>query len=313
MDNLEFPREFTPDIILGILLGVLLALFLRWLIERYLFKLAGDDVFIPEKKQEKCKPKWLHHLEKSGFYNTKTGGKIKTQADCNANSEYEVGHTISVPIYWGIVGNQWTTAQAQQKIEEAKTYYANYCINLQFYEISFIAGEQKLIGDKFLAEDAKKVDRKGEVPGIHYVGNVYGALWKRVGSPRQLLMVLFTGDYKNMRFDGHKSRITSVSANFSGWPLMLIPHLDKDSNNILTHELTHALGKKIVNKKGLPKTKLDPKSKKLAWEENPCNKTAIANFPRTDPTKPYNLPGYPNRLLDFAEYWNFKRTKNIKD
>lgn len=201
-------------------------------------------------------------------------------------------------------GSSYDTPQGRQaatnKIQEAKDFYAPYCIDLTEVEVKLPdATADKLdLKNKYakwynaaLAEsggDEKTGLGKGSLNGktrdfFHgMVTTLQSAIQDDVAPKGTKLVVVFMDYYIGGSSD------TLVSSTQEDVQQIGISTLDKDSQNILAHELIHALGKPGVAKPG-PYT----------WKHCSNCATALSNVGRLDKTQTVDLSG---RYLDITEY-----------
>jgi hypothetical protein len=226
--------------------------------------------------------------------------------------DHEVVATKSIPIYWGIIANNWTTATAKAKVEAAKTWFNRYCVTL---DDKFVDLTKSMKYNTFVKE-LNDANAAGRDDYAKVILKDYAAVWDYAGAPKgRFLMVLFVDAYDEVEFT--TNRWSSVSANYAYYPLILITAKDKAKEHILTHELTHGLGKQLkpsvassASTKVTAPAGSEPyydgvANSKSAWDEAPCAE---------DMGNPGDLSAAKNDApVDWASYWEYtKVAKTLK-
>jgi hypothetical protein len=202
--------------------------------------------------------------------------------ECKDTKEMELDHTKSIPIFWIIAGKNWEKENdndpAKDKRDAAAMWFARYCVTLDFHELKLSAEESKnllheldkahedpdtytdVIWSWFFGSGGESNIEFHAKEGNHW-GKLYRAIEKegaRLHLPDALLnkflLVMFVDRYDGVRAgDREGQAINNGSLNFAYLPVILISSDDlKDSKHILTHELTHGLGKKLLGRYSRP-------------------------------------------------------------
>jgi hypothetical protein len=256
-------------------------------------------------EQETCSPEFLFNRRSNAFYNIETGGRVKKKRACDKPLAYRVPRTLSIPIYWANLStgaNSWDKATITRKIDEAKAFFDRYCITLQIDEVLVNNREVVDFDQRF------RVNAPGPDDAASIVEGACDALWQRKGKPQELIIVLFVGNFGQIRYG---DRVDDISGCFARFKCALIESVpDKQSQNILTHELIHALGQ--VQGADLAWAIPGGDQKENTWNHGSCPDEDMGNIPRMNPANPVNLAA--TRLLDYAAWVQFyKYSKTIKD
>jgi hypothetical protein len=256
-------------------------------------------------EQETCSPEFLFNRRKDAFYNIETGGRVTKQRACDKPLALSVPRTLSIPIYWANLStgaNSWDKPSITAKVDEAKTFFERYCITLQIEEVPVNNREVVDFDQRF------RLNNPGPDDAARIVRDACEALRVRKGSPDAVVFVLFVGNFGQIRYG---DRVDDISGCFARFKCALIESVpDKQSPNILTHELIHALGQEQGAKLAWSIPGADQKEN--TWNHGSCIDHDMGNVPRTNPANPVNLAA--TRLLDFAAWVQFyKYSKTIKD
>lgn len=220
-------------------------------------------------------------------------------ATCDEPKNKRLGNSVSIPIYYVAISNNWPNAR--EKMEEARTWFARYCINLQIHPV--------IIKNRIKRNMIAKLAIANNHSGQRYtrrVGKTYGYIWKRhLGGPKKFLLVLFVDHFASVRYS--RRGPAKVAANFDNWPVILIPdNPDVGSTNIVTHELIHGLGKKFRG--GSPALTNPYGDRKNCWDEGHCE-DEMGNSQRGDNRE--ILEKANDSPMDFASIFEMKARENI--
>ena len=222
-------------------------------------------------------------------------------ASCSNARPKNLQESVSIPIYYVVLSNNWTNDLASSKMEEAKSWFEKYCVKLQTIPV-IIPGRTKR---RLIRELARK--NQGWKKYTPEVGKTYKHLWDNyMQKPKRFLLILFVDRFTSVKYNG---RVNRVAGNFSKVPVILIPHdPDIQSTHIVTHELIHGLGKKF---KGGNPVKTDPfvTSQKNTWDEGACQ-NEMGNSNRANVAAP--LRKTDDDLIDYASYWEMAKAGNIR-
>jgi hypothetical protein len=256
-------------------------------------------------KKETCSPEFLFNRRSNGFYNVETGGRVTQKRACNAPLAYPVPRTLGIPIYYANLStgpNSWDQPSIETKIDEAKAFFERYCITLQIDTVPVNQREVVDFDQRFRANNPN--------PGAaaNIAKGACDALWGRKGKPQEVIFVLFVGDFGQIKYG---DRIDDISGCFSKVKCALIESVpDKESDNIVTHELIHALGQ--VQGADLAWSIPGGDQKENTWNHGSCLDEDMGNIPRGNPGVSVDLAA--TRLLDYAAWVQFyKYSKTIKD
>ncbi len=294
-------------LLLALLLGFVLGFLLRGLLSPklkdggVLKQDAGSDddegKAPDEQGRPTCESRFLFHRQSDEFYRRTTRRRINSVRTCDDPERLEVPERVSIPIYWAVVGTQWTEAVAREKMVEAATWFERYCIFLTRNPINLRPHEAAALQATIRAADTGDPDDLAAE-----AARVYETLWRRVGRPRDLLMILFLDSFRAVRYG---DRVDRVAGNFESFPLILIPgDPDTRSRHIVTHELIHGLGKQRTNSATPPSTRVPGSGEDRinTWDEASCT-SDMGNAERSDPSSP--LVKGNDDLLDWASYYQF--------
>jgi len=295
-------------LLLALLLGFVIGFLLRGLISP---KLKGwGDVLKQdtgsdndagkapdEQRRPTCEPRFLFHRQSDRFYRRTTQQRINSVRACDDPASLEVPQRVSIPIYWAVVGTQWTEATAGEKVVEAATWFERYCVFLTRNLINLRPHEAAALQTTIRTADTGDPD-----VFAREAREVYEALWGRIGRPRDLLVILFLDSFQAVRYG---DRVDRVAGNFESFPLILIPgDPDIRSRHIVTHELIHGLGKQRTDSAMPPSTQVPGSGEDRinTWDEAGCT-SDMGNAERTDPSSP--LIKGDDDMLDWASYYQF--------
>lgn len=256
-------------------------------------------------EQETCSPEFLFNRRKDAFYNIETGGRVTRQRACDEPLALSVPRTVSIPIYWANLStgaDGWDGPSIATKVAEARAFFARYCITLQIDEVPVSRRQVVDFDQRF------RVNAPGPDVAARIVRDECAKLRARKGSPDEFIFVLFVGNFGNIRYG---QRVDDVSGCFERLKCALIESVpDKQSPNILTHELIHALGQQQGG--GLAWSIPDAENEENTWNHGSCPVNDMGNVPRNVPANPVTLED--TRLLDYAAWVQFyKVAKTIKD
>lgn len=250
-----------------------------------------------------CSPPFVAKRRSDSWY---TSHDFRAPAGCTLVND-SVNETVSIPIYWVVAStaaSNWTDAEAQTLMDNAKTWFGRYCITLELNKVVLKQGESQQLGKKLDDANAKSQDDYEKT-----VNGAYELLWdKRMWKPRTFLLVMFVDPYSAVKFD---NVVVNVSGNFLRIPVILITASDKTSDQIATHELVHGLGKGIGSSAPPGTTAYVDDSGNInnSWTEGGCA-DEMGNANRTSPTVPMvKAADAPMDWASYYEYW--KLAKNI--
>jgi hypothetical protein len=227
------------------------------------------------------------------------------QVACKSPKKKTIHETVSLPVYYVDIGANWTAAQASTKMDEAKTWFKQYCITLQVHDVPLRAQEKQVLAKILSDGDTGKAEYRKAV------GDVYLRLWTlRMGRPRDFVLILFVDNFGAV--DYGDARVNNVTGNFDTIPLVLVTAHDQAATNIVTHELVHAFGKELGKSTSNPPNSLLSCSgeRDNTWSEAPCDND-MGNPKRPGgPAGPFNNPN--GDIIDWASYYDFHRCKAIR-
>ncbi len=260
----------------------------------------------PERKEEGCDPQFLSQRRAASWYPAHDFGP---QTKCSEPKKKRVPDTVSIPIYWLIVGEQWQRGDASARLDEAARWFTKYCITVPRYEVSVTPADLTAYRRLLTTNDTGGNGKAYAAAAIEVLDRAWT---NRMRKPNEYLLILFVDDFQAVEYT--TGRVNSVSGNFDTTPLILIPKKDANSAHIVTHELIHGLGKEINNKRSVAFVGGDVDN---TWgEDGNCAHGAPPAIPDMGhPSRSAATGAFQNGdddLLDWASYWEFKRKKNIK-
>ena len=258
-----------------------------------------------EPEQETCSPEFLFNRRKSAFYNIETNGRVTAQRACDEPLAFPVPRTLSIPIYWANLStgaDGWDKPSITGKIDEAKTFFERYCITLQIDEVPVSRRQVVDFDQRF------RLNNPDRDTAARIARDTCEKLRARKGGPDEVIFVLFVGNFGEIRYG---DRVDDVSGCFARFKCALIESVpDKQSTNILTHELIHALGQEQGAKLAWSIPAGD--NKENTWNHGSCPANDMGNVPRGNPANPVTIEN--TRLLDYAAWVQFyKVAQTIKD
>ncbi|MCF6150235.1 MAG: hypothetical protein E3K37_16465 [Candidatus Kuenenia sp.] len=222
--------------------------------------------------------------------------------DCDNPREIEIKEKVSIPIYYVLAGDQWTEDQVREKMDEAVTWFDQYCIRLSIYPVTLKTNETAFISQKL-----DKANTEGTNQYRKAINDIYEKLWMfRMGKPQKFLLIMFVNPYNEVVFD--RIRDIKIAGNLQDIPIILIPSIpERNSTHIVTHELIHGLGKLWNSTKGnLVTTRAfkDSFGKRATWLEGGCSND-MGNSGRIDQSTPLNKT--IDEKMDFASYVQYTK------
>ena len=221
-------------------------------------------------------------------------------------------------------GSQWEKNSPVPKIIEAQKFYEKYCIYLNFEEIDLTPKQKKKYKKWYekwhlklrnrhfpkghirkwkkdmkkkypdlteeeienrIEEEIKEKLRTITIPRglwIDFYNTMYGMQKAASKKGCKKTLVIFIDEYICRNPKPTRTSATQLKFNQVG-----IEFIDNASNNILSHELAHLLGKNPIDGRG----------SQITWEHNKCT-NAVLHTIREDRRKSYNFADY----LSYEEY-----------
>ena len=250
-----------------------------------------------------CEAPFVTNRQENDWYEEKGFSPL---APCNDPKKRRLGNSISIPIYYVVLSNNWPNAR--EKMEEARTWFARYCVNLQIFPVSI----KNRIKQNLIRELARKNSHPNNIRRGRFkiytreIEKTYSYIWTRhLGQPRKFLLIIFVDHFNGVRYTTRGP--SRVAGNFAKWPIILIPDdPDVASTNIVSHELIHGLGKKFLG--GTPAKTSPYGDRKNCWDEGNCT-TEMGNSSRGDNRVP--LQKSNDSPMDFASIWEMKKRETI--
>lgn len=177
-------------------------------------------------------------------------------------------------LWYRLPGGEWKANEIQKQVDNAVSWFVKYCIHLTFREFAIDPVKNKEVNDKLkkwvdrYTATMQNVNRAKATPEAtmnaiqECVEHIYGALMEKEEAdrkeekkkqktppkpeddkPTQLLTVMFLDEWYINTSELGGQRVFRVSANDPAHWLIAMLRYDRDSLNMLTHELTHALRK----------------------------------------------------------------------
>lgn len=175
---------------------------------------------------------------------TKKADFIDTNDPKHAVRTLDIGCHCEIDVYWfRFPKSEWSDAEAKKQRDDAAAWYAKYCITINFKEITpkgldadlrRYEAQMKLIPQGKAAKQADLNDLQAMVDRI--TKELISQLAPKKTDPIPLL-VLFLDEW----FNTVVGKTYRVSANSGTFWLIGMTRYDRDSQNMLTHELIHAL------------------------------------------------------------------------
>lgn len=189
-------------------------------------------------------------------------GKLKPlDVECSCSAEV---------LWYRVPGTEWTDAEARKQRDDAVAFFRKYCIQLTFREFTLDGAKdselQKSLDRwvKRYGEKVKNIPRGKAAPesSLNEIQELVERIYKVIADkenarrkeaekkdkkankdlPTQLLTVLFLDEwYINSSESDGGLRPVRVTATHQDYWLIGLLRYDRDSQNELTHELTHAL------------------------------------------------------------------------
>ncbi len=244
----------------------------------------------------KCEPDFLFNRRNGAFYRRYTNNLVAQQLPCAQSRKVPVPSRTSIPVLWANLAPgaaNWDAASVKKRLDEAKAFFARYCIGLDLKPIAFRPAEVAAFARSF-RRDLANADRLAAL-----MSKATLIMRRRARNPKAFVALVFVGDFKRIRFDRRIDDVSGCFARFKCAVIQSVP--DKRSTNIVTHELIHALG----NIQGLGIKWAVPATPDIenTWNHGRCLREDMGNVPRMNPRNPVNLAS--SRLLDFAAYAQF--------
>ena len=162
--------------------------------------------------------------------------------------------------WFRIPNTSWTAAQAKAQRDQATTWFDKYCIHLKFEKISFnVAKPREAAAKRDLNNAVQKylqvvatIPHGVAVPAAvldraqHWLLKIDSAIRKKVGGKR--IVVIFLEEWfvkTGVTSNPAHWRKYRVSATDGARLLIGLDRYDRTGRNVLTHELLHALRKKV--------------------------------------------------------------------
>ncbi|SES94262.1 hypothetical protein SAMN05216326_10775 [Nitrosomonas marina] len=293
---------------------------LQWFDARPLSALVTNTCFL-----EACFPSPVYWCVPSGNCSQKFLNKRRGKVNCNTQVVINIPNTKSIPIYWVLLGSNWTIDKCNEKLNEAKDWFEKYCIELDL---------RKLDVDKTIAEIKRKHARQKAIQALKSqkdiiasldgprknpewrpyhdaVVTIYKRMWRHL--KKTGIYVFFVDEYKAIK---SYDRIVKASANMGKLPVILISSKDMNAENVATHELIHAFGKTWYKHeggeeykdlsgedyKGMPLTSPWKTHRDLTWEHGDCDND-MGNW--LGGGNPYEY------FLDWSAYKEFVKCRSI--
>jgi hypothetical protein len=265
-----------------------------------------------------CKASFTSQRLDDSFYATTPKGKEKygDKKGCETK-EMALDSTESVPIFWVIAGDDWkkTSAKdpAKDKRDAAAKWFKKYCVNLDYRDLGLDDADTKTLITSLHKYDTDADNYTDVIWKWFYgsgqlfladEGNKPGSLYKQVErkgikADEKFLLVMFVDKFGGLR-GGQRGggEIDSVSLNFMDIPVIMISSGDLTSKQVLTHELTHALGKKLKGRV----SEAWVTGRQYTWDHVDC-KHNMDNAQRRRPTAV--MTNKDSDPVDWAAYWEW--------